>query len=457
MVGAQGGRVLRRRHVSGTWAARGRDDGADGDRPVARKPRRARARHDWPSSRSSGWASGASPPPCGRRRRTSPSRTPSASSATPSSSPWASGAARSSAAGWSCRFCPSWARPWSRPFVALAAMALAERSASVSSRRTARFSTRSATATRTPRSSSSALWPALALAGSPRVARAVRVGAFVTATACIQFALLSQSRGAIIGAGVALVVYLLSARNRLGALAWLLLAMAPAAFSVRRRRGALRRGEGRRRSEERCGRVELGRSLRPDPPPGRGGPGAWSRSSFEPRIRVAPAVGNRILLAGVAIVARRVRRRDREPRDLGGRPGLGVLRGRGRPFRELEPPDAQRGLEPLRDLAGRHGRERRRSDLRPGRRRLPVPVHPGARRSRPARARRPLGRARDAHRTRSGRPRPVPGSDGRRVRRRDPGPEARTVVRRSSRVVCWPRARTGSPTPRSTGSGPIRR
>lgn len=77
-----------------------------------------------------------------------------------------------------------------------------------------------------------ALWPSLALAGSPRVARAIRVGAFVTATSCIQFALLSQSRGAIAGVLVALIVYVLFSPNRLNALAWLLLAAAPAAFAV---------------------------------------------------------------------------------------------------------------------------------------------------------------------------------------------------------------------------------
>lgn len=77
-----------------------------------------------------------------------------------------------------------------------------------------------------------ALWPALALAGSARVASAVRVGAFVTASACIQFALLSQSRGAIAGVLVALSVYVIFARQRLNALAWLLLAAAPAAFSI---------------------------------------------------------------------------------------------------------------------------------------------------------------------------------------------------------------------------------
>ncbi len=77
-----------------------------------------------------------------------------------------------------------------------------------------------------------ALWPALALAGSPRVARAIRMGAFVTATACIEIAVLSQSRGSIPAALVALVVYVIASRDRLNAVAWLILAMAPAAFSI---------------------------------------------------------------------------------------------------------------------------------------------------------------------------------------------------------------------------------
>lgn len=77
-----------------------------------------------------------------------------------------------------------------------------------------------------------ALWPALALATSERISRLIRVGAFVTASACMELAVLSQSRGAILATAVALVVFVLSSRNRLNALAWLALAIAPAAFSV---------------------------------------------------------------------------------------------------------------------------------------------------------------------------------------------------------------------------------
>ena len=147
-----------------------------------------------------------------------------------------------------------------------------------------------------------ALWPALALAGSPRIARAVRVGAFVTATACIQFALLSQSRGAIIGAGVALVVYLLFARNRLGALAWLLLAGAIAAFSVvdavalfdaAKGEGGVRNAVAELNSAGVSGLIRLLVAAGV----------ALVAIQLEPRIRVAPAVGNRILVAGVAILA----------------------------------------------------------------------------------------------------------------------------------------------------------
>ncbi len=77
-----------------------------------------------------------------------------------------------------------------------------------------------------------ALWPALALAGSPRVHGAVRVGSFVTATACIELAILSQSRGSIPALAVALVVYLATSKDRLNALMWFVLAVLPASFSV---------------------------------------------------------------------------------------------------------------------------------------------------------------------------------------------------------------------------------
>jgi len=77
-----------------------------------------------------------------------------------------------------------------------------------------------------------ALWPAISLASMPRVATAGRVGAFVTASACIQIALLAQSRGSILAMAAALLVYILASRRRLLALAWLALAALPAAFSL---------------------------------------------------------------------------------------------------------------------------------------------------------------------------------------------------------------------------------
>ena len=76
------------------------------------------------------------------------------------------------------------------------------------------------------------LWPALCLAGSPRVHAAVRVGSFVTATACLELAILSQSRGSILAVAAALLVYVLTARDRLPALAWFVLAAIPASLTI---------------------------------------------------------------------------------------------------------------------------------------------------------------------------------------------------------------------------------
>ncbi|HYH62892.1 MAG TPA: O-antigen ligase family protein [Solirubrobacterales bacterium] len=77
-----------------------------------------------------------------------------------------------------------------------------------------------------------ALWPALALAGSSRVHGAVRVGSLVTATACVELAILSQSRGSLPALIVALVVYLVTAKDRLNALMWFVLAVLPASLSI---------------------------------------------------------------------------------------------------------------------------------------------------------------------------------------------------------------------------------
>lgn len=147
-----------------------------------------------------------------------------------------------------------------------------------------------------------ALWPALALAGSARIANAIRVGAFVTASACIQIALLSQSRGAIVGAIAALVVYILAARDRLAALAWLLLAIAPAAFTIIDSIALFDAAKGadgldgavdELNSAGVSGLIRLAAAAAV----------AMVALRLEPRIRIAPAVANRILAAGVLIVA----------------------------------------------------------------------------------------------------------------------------------------------------------
>ena len=147
-----------------------------------------------------------------------------------------------------------------------------------------------------------ALWPALALAGSPRVAKAIRVGAFVAATACIQIALLSQSRGSIIGAGAAIVVYLLAARNRLAALAWLLLAILPAAPTVL---DSVALFDAAKVSENLESAVDEMNSA------GASGLVRLAVAAvvclvalwIEPRIRISHKVGNRVLAAAVVVMA----------------------------------------------------------------------------------------------------------------------------------------------------------
>lgn len=60
-----------------------------------------------------------------------------------------------------------------------------------------------------------ALWPAICLASSSRVHRVVRLGAFVTATACFELAILSQSRGAIAGLIAGGIVLAIASPTRL--------------------------------------------------------------------------------------------------------------------------------------------------------------------------------------------------------------------------------------------------
>jgi hypothetical protein len=146
-----------------------------------------------------------------------------------------------------------------------------------------------------------ALWPSLALAGSPRVARAVRVGAFVTASACIQIALLAQSRGSIVAAGVALVVYLVVARNRLGALAWLALAMVPAAFTVFDAVSlfdAAKGGDGLNGAVDEMNSAGVSGLIRLAVAAAI----CLAAIHFEPRIKIARTLANRILVAGIVVV-----------------------------------------------------------------------------------------------------------------------------------------------------------
>ncbi len=60
-----------------------------------------------------------------------------------------------------------------------------------------------------------AFWPSLCLSASRKAHRAVRVLAFVTATACLELAILCQSRGAILGFAAGLVVLFATSPARL--------------------------------------------------------------------------------------------------------------------------------------------------------------------------------------------------------------------------------------------------
>jgi hypothetical protein len=73
-----------------------------------------------------------------------------------------------------------------------------------------------------------ALWPALGLASRRASAWPLRAAALATATLCLDLAILSQSRGSLPAAAVALCVYLLFATDRARRLAWLALAALPA-------------------------------------------------------------------------------------------------------------------------------------------------------------------------------------------------------------------------------------
>lgn len=77
-----------------------------------------------------------------------------------------------------------------------------------------------------------ALWPAIALAGSPRVDWRLRGAMLGCATLCGEVAVLSQSRGSALAILAAIFVWLLLSPWRLRSLAWLLLAFLPVAAAV---------------------------------------------------------------------------------------------------------------------------------------------------------------------------------------------------------------------------------
>lgn len=73
-----------------------------------------------------------------------------------------------------------------------------------------------------------ALWPALGLASHRAGAWPLRAAALATATLCLELAMLSQSRGSLVGGVAALCVYLVFPSDRARRLGWLALAVAPA-------------------------------------------------------------------------------------------------------------------------------------------------------------------------------------------------------------------------------------
>jgi len=73
-----------------------------------------------------------------------------------------------------------------------------------------------------------ALWPALGLASHRGSVWPVRALALATATLCLELAMLSQSRGSLIGGAAALCVYLLFSEDRARRIWWLALAVLPA-------------------------------------------------------------------------------------------------------------------------------------------------------------------------------------------------------------------------------------
>ncbi|MDQ3728137.1 MAG: hypothetical protein M3355_00960, partial [Actinomycetota bacterium] len=73
-----------------------------------------------------------------------------------------------------------------------------------------------------------AMLPAVSLAASRALDWRVRGVALASATLCLELAMLSQSRGSVVAAGVGLVVLLIASRERARTVGWLLLAVLPA-------------------------------------------------------------------------------------------------------------------------------------------------------------------------------------------------------------------------------------
>ncbi len=73
-----------------------------------------------------------------------------------------------------------------------------------------------------------ALWPAATLAASRELDWRLRALALGAATLCLELAMLSQSRGSLIGAAAAIVVFLVASRDRARGVLWLVLAVIPA-------------------------------------------------------------------------------------------------------------------------------------------------------------------------------------------------------------------------------------
>ena len=77
-----------------------------------------------------------------------------------------------------------------------------------------------------------AFWPALGLASRRESDWRLRAPALAAATLCLDLAMLSQSRGALLAGAAALCVYLLFARDRARRLGWLALAVLPALLTL---------------------------------------------------------------------------------------------------------------------------------------------------------------------------------------------------------------------------------